>query len=142
VPFRRLWPSILAVALSACVSVQETQTAVESAWVGRQADEFFIAYGPPSSDYRLDNGDRLVRWSSGVNQYFVPGSSHSTGTVIGNQVSVTTYSSPPSAIETECQVDIVIDPKGTITKMRIAKDTVGDWQLSRCREFLKVRVKN
>src|SRR3972149_4576145 len=121
-----------AATLAGCVSTAETRTAAESQWVGRLADEFFLAYGPPLSVYPLDGGGRLVKWNGGQKTYNLPGWSDSYGSVssVTGRISMTTYTTPPSSKTIQCEIDIYIDAAGVIQQMRIAKDTIGAWQLS------------
>lgn len=132
---------ILALCLAGCVSVEDTQKAAADAWIGHSSDEFFLTYGAPFSVYELASGERLMRWSSGVHSFNIPGHSTTTGSVGPyGMVSLHTTTTPGGSIDTECQIDFVVDAAGLIHQMRIAKDTIGDWALSRCREYLKLKV--
>lgn len=124
--------------LAACQSLEETSTHLRSAWIGKPTDSFFLSAGPPSAQIRLNNGDTLYTWSSGVSSVPVPGFATTTGNVIGNSVFLTTTSTPSSQIDLECRAQIVARG-GVIKDIRAAVDTIGLWQLSRCDEVLKLQ---
>jgi hypothetical protein len=132
----------LALAVAACTTTQDVETSLQSDWIGHQADDFYVAYGPPQSQYKLDNGSQIERWSSGVRTVVIPGSSNSYGTVSpGGFVNITTNTTPATAIGLNCTLDFVVSPKGQITEVRVAQDTIGLWRFSRCAEYLMITKK-
>ena len=57
--------SLASVALAGCTTTEETTANAQSRWVGQPADVFFAAYGPPRSNYPLNNGGTLYTWRGG-----------------------------------------------------------------------------
>lgn len=128
--------AVLAIAISGCISNTETQQKLSSAWAGRPADEFFIKNGPPNSTHRLDGGGAIYSWSGGHESYSLPGASTTTFSPSwGGATVATTTTTAPSKLNISCSAQIVTDSSGRIQEIRLTKDTIGAWQLSRCNEI-------
>ncbi|MFN3831365.1 MAG: hypothetical protein ACK4SQ_04015 [Allorhizobium sp.] len=120
-----------------CTTTEQANNALASRFVGTSADSFFIAYGPPSSSYKLTSGDGvLYTWAEPAKTYVMPGQSNTT--FIGNRA-FTTYS-PGNSYDVQCTLKIAVDGKGIIRQIDVLRDTMGDWQLSRCNEVFSKKA--
>lgn len=75
-PFAAL--ALASVALAGCTTTEETTANAQSKWVGQSADVFFAAYGPPMSNYPLNNGGTLYTWRGGETEVPVAKAPNST----------------------------------------------------------------
>lgn len=96
------------------------------AYIGKPADQFFLRFGPPSSDYVLDSGDRMYLWAENATVYRGAGKQ-----TFSSSAPVVTS----GGIVVQCEVRIVADRGGVIRQILAQNDTVGKWQLSRCHEL-------
>ena len=99
----------------ACGSTQQAAETVRSSWTGKPADEFFVKHGPPKRTHTLANGGKVYLWET---------------------VAMPSGTSKQIA----CTADIVTDPKGLITSIKLQEDTIGHWNLSRCSEVFHSRL--
>jgi hypothetical protein len=127
------------IAAAGCQSTQETTHRLQSSWIGRSSDEFFIKHGAPVNEFTLANGGKIYTWDGARAQVHVPDMPSSNtsyvGTPYGGTLSVTTteWSGGYSA-NLSCVVQIVTDKNRNIVEIRASKDTIGMWNLSRCAE--------
>jgi hypothetical protein len=124
--------------LCACTSAQEALKSVESSYIGQKADRFFIARGPPAGTHRLSDGGTIYTWIGGVKGYHIPSTTtvNLTPTFGGGATgTATTYGGGNLAIG--CKLELLADPQDVVRSIRVAQDTIGAWQLSRCAEILK-----
>ncbi len=96
----------VSVALCAC-GTQMAARSLQSSWLGKPADAFFVRNGAPKEDHKLDAGGSVYTWES-------------TSTEAGRMF---------------CTVNIVTNSNGVITKIRPKEDSVGFWRLSHCAEI-------
>lgn len=108
---RRLYFFILLISaiLGACSTTREAAQALQFQYIGKNSDEFFAIYGPPSSEYGLESGDRVFRWNSGKwsNAY----------------------------AEVFCEVQLLVSRDNKIKSIAPINDSIGKWQTSRCAEI-------
>ena len=125
-------------ALCACTTPQQAILSVQNKYVGRPVDEFFVAKGPPQSEYKLNNGDTVYTWVGGIRHYHIPTTTdvRLRQTYSGNiRGTATTYEGGDVTIG--CTVELHTNANGVVRSARIANDTIGRWQLSRCAEILE-----
>jgi hypothetical protein len=72
-----------------------------SGFVGKPMTAVVSQYGFPVGAYDIDINKRAFVWQMN-NSVVVPGSSFTTGTVVGNQVFANTYSAPAYASSYSC----------------------------------------
>lgn len=122
---------LLSVALAGCTTTQQANKVLETRFKGSPADSFFLAYGPPSSSYKLHSGGgTLYTWSERPKNYTMPMRANTT--MYGNQA-YTTFSGGGS-YSVQCSLKIAVDAGGMIQTIDVLSDTMGDWELSRCHE--------
>lgn len=122
---------VLLLALAGCTTTQQANKVLETRFKGSSADSFFLAYGPPSSSYKLNSGGgTLYTWSEQAKNYTMPMRANTT--MYGNQA-YTTFSGGGS-YSVQCSLKIAVDAGGTIQTIDVLSDTMGDWELSRCHE--------
>jgi hypothetical protein len=121
---------VLLIALAGCTTTEQANSALASRFKGGAADSFFLAYGPPTSSYKLASGGTLYTWAESAKTYNMPG--HANTSFVGNQA-FTTYT-PGSSYNVQCTLKIAVDAKGVIQQIDVLSDTMGDWQMSRCNE--------
>jgi len=85
----------LAVLLTGCASQ------IMSGFVGKPVTAVIGQYGFPAGAYEVDKNKRAFVWQMN-NSVVVPGSSFTSGTVIGNQIFANTYTSPAYASSFAC----------------------------------------
>ena len=83
---RRLF-TLTVLLLTGCAST------IMSGYVGKPISVVVSDYGFPSGAYDIDTTKRAFVWQMN-NSVVVPGSSYTSGTVIGNQMFASTYSAP------------------------------------------------
>src|SRR5262245_12608793 len=81
-----LWP---AMALSACTTGQDALNVMTPKYIGKKADVFFSENGPPSSQYLLENGSRIYRWTTGETKMDLPEATAFNATTYGNSINGT-----------------------------------------------------
>lgn len=96
--------------LIGCVSTESVQHDVALTWIDENFDEFVFEHGEPRSMFRMQNGMQIYKWSS--NRH-------------GDSAAVA------------CEMDILVDEMNYIRGVRITKDGMGQWQISRCAEVLR-----
>ena len=74
---------------------------IMSGFVGKPMTAVISQYGFPAGSYDIDRNKRAFVWQMN-NSVVVPGSSFTTGTVVGNQVFANTYSAPAYASSFSC----------------------------------------
>lgn len=116
-------------AMSGCNTLGKTMTRVNAEYMGRNMDEFVLKHGVPQSKYQLNNGDYLYTWNSGTHSYAMPATVNTYGH--------TAYVSGGGSIDIYCELQIHTDSKGTILDIKAMKDTVGEWDVSRCGEVFR-----
>jgi len=76
-------------------------TQIMSGFVGKPMTAVVSQYGFPVGAYDIDINKRAFVWQM-TNSVVVPGSSFTTGTVVGSQVFANTYSAPAYASSYSC----------------------------------------
>lgn len=122
-----------------CTTTEDANVGLETRYIGKPVDEFFIQHGPPSSKHTLDSGKALYVWAENPKFYTTSGQTNTTVNVVGDSAFATTSSTPSSTITVQCQVRILANAKGIIEQILSHSDTVGDWELSRCAEVFRIR---
>lgn len=129
--------ALLFAALSGCATTQQVGEANYKRWVGKPAEEFVRAYGPPHGRYETQFGGHIMQWRLGVSSQYVPGTTVVTTQTIGGVGfgNATTYGG--GIAEHFCDVRIETSAKGIIMDFSIPADTYGELGMSRCAEVLK-----
>lgn len=117
-------------AASSCTTTEQANSALDSRFRGKSADSFFLAYGPPSSSYKLNSGGTLYTWQERAKVYNLPDTVNTT--IIGNQAFSTV--DPGGRVHIQCTLKLNVSASGTIEKIDVLNDSIGDWQMSRCNE--------
>jgi hypothetical protein len=133
----KLGAVLMGFALCSCSTAEEGLQGVRNQYLGQKADQFFIARGPPASSYKLTDGGTIYTWTGGVRGYSIP----STTTVnlrptYGGGATGTATSNGGGELTIACTLDLHADEQGIVRSIRVARDTIGAWQLSRCAEIL------
>lgn len=118
-----------------CASTKTTLQSVNAAYVGKNADAFFIKHGPPLSAFQLDQGGVIYRWQSNVKNYNMPATTTHNGTVNSYGYTGTSVTSGGGNLSVYTTLQIDADTQNTITQISILEDTIGKWQLSRFNEL-------
>jgi len=58
--------------LIGCTTSQDAVNLIMPRYAGQKADVFFSENGPPSSQYQMEDGSRIYRWSSGESHVHTP----------------------------------------------------------------------
>lgn len=122
--------------LVSCVSTQSVIDGFTPLWVNRNFDEFVLEYGAPYSEFKLQSGSTLYKWSSGITSVNMPVTTH--GTVYNSGYGTSNFTSYTSggAINMVCEMDILVNEQNNIQSIKITKDSIGVWVTSRCSEVL------
>lgn len=83
---------------------------MQTSWVGKRADDFFVKHGAAQQEQRLSDGRRVYVWQASAN-----------ASMGGPRVF--------------CSADIVASATGMITEIRPREDSIGLWNTSRCTEI-------
>ncbi len=121
-----------------CTTTNQVQNNLIS-YIGTNTDSFFMRYGMPAARFKLQNSMIMYRWSSGVTNFQMPAFTTSSGNIdgLGNYSgSSTTFGNSP--IRLECVIDITAYENNNIQSIRIVRDTIGLWAISRCAEILNM----
>jgi hypothetical protein len=127
---------IITLIISGCTTSQDAINIIAPKYIGQKADMFFSVNGPPYGQYVMDNGAKIYKWDSGVQNVSMPTTTSFDAytTPIGMSGTATTSG---GSITVDCQLEIHTDPKNTIQSFRVLRDTIGMWETSRCHEFFK-----
>lgn len=125
---------ILAVLLSGCATKANYEKVLDS-WIGSNADNLVMKWGPPASSYSLSNGGRVLEYSKQRNVQIggytttVPQTTYSSGTAsaygpngsaYGNYSGTSTKyvqrTAPVQNIVKQCITRFTVNAQGTITK--------------------------
>lgn len=123
--------------ISACSTTQQAADKLQSDFIGKNFDEFVVRYGPPYKKHELNSGDLLYLWNSGVKSYAMPQTTTIQGAISRYSYSETATTTGGGAIKVYCELQIVTSPNGTIKEIKPIRDTIGDWEMSRCAEIFK-----
>lgn len=121
-----------------CTTTNQVQNNLIS-YIGTNTDSFFMRYGMPAARFKLQNSMIMYRWSSGITNFQMPAFTTSSGNIdgLGNYSgSSTTFGNSP--IRLECVIDITAYENNNIQSIRIVRDTIGLWAISRCAEILNM----
>lgn len=102
--------AFLAFSLAACGSTDHAVRTANARWIGQPVDSFFARNGPPKRDHSMAGGGKVYFWET-------------VAMPSGTRTKIT------------CSADIVSDPKGMITDIRLKEDSIGHWNTSRCTEI-------
>ncbi len=63
----KMWALALPVLaiVAGCQTSADALNTVSASWVGKPADDFFLRYGPPQSQYQRQDGGRIYSWRGG-----------------------------------------------------------------------------
>jgi hypothetical protein len=122
------------IGLAGCQSTQETSQHLQSNWVGKSSDDFFIKHGAPIGAFALADGGAIYTWDGARTSVYVPSVPITNTSYVGTVPVTTTSWSGNGSIAVACAVQIVTDKDRKITEIRATKDSIGMWQLSRCAE--------
>ncbi|SJZ94081.1 hypothetical protein [Consotaella salsifontis] len=150
----------MAVGVGGCTTTEEANQAIQSRWIGQSSDSFFAQYGPPVSQFSLNNGGIIYTWQGGDTQRTIPAqyrtmtkeekkaqAKYGPRTVINIGGGAGYNSAPPGQVlvspeRTEqlgCEAQITTDAKGIITNVKATRDTDGaGFSFSRCAEVFGV----
>jgi hypothetical protein len=123
-----------------CVGCATTQHAVDRmtrTYTGQSIDAFFRRHGAPAQQHRLHSGETLYTWNSEVHSFAWPQTTTFSGTASPYGFSGTAHTLSATSIDVGCTVQLVAAPDGTLTDVRIVRDTFGLWSVSRCAEIFK-----
>jgi hypothetical protein len=126
---------IVAIFLASCSTTQQAAVALQSGWVGKNADDFFRRYGPPASSFALADGGMIYEWVGGRAAVYIPGTASTTTTSVGNTAISNTQFSGGGNIYLGCKVRITTKRDRSITGIEPSGDSIGMWQTSRCAEL-------
>lgn len=87
--------------LTAAVLLMGCASQIMSGFVGKPMTVVVGQYGLPATSFDVDTNKRAFVWQID-NTRVVPGSSYTTGSVVGNQVFASTYSSPARTRTRSC----------------------------------------
>lgn len=107
--YRNCLCALYALSLAGCGSTQQATVSAQNLWTGRPADQFFAKNGPPKRQYTMASGAKVYSWE-------------------------TLSLSPLGTQQMVCTADILSDPRGLITEIRMQEDSIGLWNTSRCTE--------
>lgn len=122
--------ALCAIFLVGCTTTNQANQALSARFQGKDADSFFVTYGPPSSTYKLNSGGTLYTWQENARIYNMPGTVNTT--FIGNQAQSTI--TPGARIQVQCTIKLQVASSGKIEKIDVLNDSIGRWQMSRCNE--------
>lgn len=131
----------MAVAMLGCTTDKAAQQ-MQSSWVGKSTDSFFIANGPPIGSFTLSDGRTLYTWRSRVSTVHLPATATTTANTYGGITTATTNVSGGGDVNMYCEAQITAAPNGNIVEIKPVKDTVGAWALSRCSEVFAERARS
>ena len=123
----------LAIALAGCATTANYEKLLSS-WVGSNADNLVMRWGPPSNSYPLSNGGRVLEYSNQRNIQLggytqtVPQTTYSSGTASaygtggsaygtysGTSTTYVQRTTPVQNIAMQCITRFTINSQGTIT---------------------------
>ncbi len=108
--FGQVFAALVALSvLSGCGTTGIANDAARDRWIGQPSDAFFVKHGAPKRQLTLNNGGKVYAWET-------------VAMPSGTQIQIA------------CSADIVTDPRGIITEIRLQEDTIGLWNTSRCTE--------
>ena len=136
----------LAAALAGCQTTKQAAQALENRWIGQPADSFFVANGPPVSEFPRDAGGSIYTWRGGEATSYLPAQWHTPAPkpAAGNQSAFSAFNSRPYPVLVQparrfdyyCEAQIVADASGVIENIRISRDSDGrGLSFSRCAEL-------
>lgn len=119
--------ALVALAVAGCstTGTREANEAVAAKYVGQPVDAFFLEHGPPHDEHQLNSGDTMYLWAENA---LVPRGIYGLQPVSANGPTST------DRVVVQCELQIVASRSGTIQRISVHNDTIGEWQLSRCRE--------
>jgi hypothetical protein len=125
-------------AISGCTTTQQAMVRANNRYVGKNFDEFVLERGIPTSKYQLNNGDYVYVWNSGIISYNMPATTTMNGTVspYGSYYGTATTTGG-GTLNVFCEVRIHTKSDGTIISIEPVRDTIGNWEMSRCSECFK-----
>ena len=115
---RVIWLVLAALLAAGCATREKYDTLVRG-WVGHPSDALVRSWGPPSSTYKLRNGNTLMLYETNkVEAYTAPTQIYQApGTVVGNTVypgPVTVTGGQTTTYEKRCRTQFEVDSAGKI----------------------------
>ncbi|MEF2073325.1 hypothetical protein [Consotaella aegiceratis] len=149
---------LCAAVLTGCTTTEDANLAIQSQWMGQPSDAFFAQYGPPASQFALNDGGTIYTWRGGdtersiAAQYRPMTESEKKHAKDGPRTVINIGSDPApyvppgqvlvSPARTEqlgCEAQIATNADGIITSIRTSRDTDGQgFSFSRCAEVFGV----
>lgn len=126
--------ALMSVVLSGCNTTEQANAVLEQKYQGTQVDAFFLEYGPPVRSFRTKSGDSIYIWAEEAKNYYIPPTASTSINTYGTTSYATTNFYGGGSINVQCQLKVIADRRGVIKEIVAHKDTVGDWDLSRCHE--------
>ena len=117
--FRRMSFVALAVlVVTGCATREKYEQRVQS-WVGHTSDDLARAWGPPSGNYKLNNGNTMIMYeANSVEAYTSPTQVYQApGTVIGNVFypgPTTVTGGTTTTVQKRCRTQFEVDGAGRI----------------------------
>ncbi len=142
-----------------CVTTEEANQAIQSRWIGQPSDVFFAQYGPPVSQFAMNDGGTIYTWRGGetsrdVAPVYRPmteqekaAARNAPHTVINIGGTYNANPAPPGQVVVSpgrvdylaCEAQITTSPAGIITYIKATRDTDGQGlSFSRCAEVFDV----
>lgn len=101
---------LLLAVVAGCGSIEQAARGMQTSWLGKPADDFFVAHGPPIKTHTAQDGRRIYLWE-------------------------TTAFATGGRLDVKCSAELVADPAGSIIQIRPREDSIGLWNTSRCTEI-------
>jgi hypothetical protein len=127
---------LLVLGLTACTSSQMAVQSLGEQYGRQHLDKFVVDHGAPYSAYETAKGGIIYEWSSGIDSVSMPQTINHTGTI--NQFGMYSGTSTVNgggAMKLECAIKIITDKDKIIREIRIERDSMGHWEMSRCNEI-------
>ncbi|SMR83440.1 hypothetical protein SAMN04488030_3359 [Aliiroseovarius halocynthiae] len=120
--------------VASCNSTEQANNVLAQKYQGSQVDAFFLQHGPPVRSFRTKAGETIYIWAEEPKNYYVPPTANTTLNNYGATSYATTNFYGGGSYNVQCQLKVIADRRGVIKQIAAHKDTVGDWDLSRCHE--------
>lgn len=136
--FRRFMLCVTLLFLAAgCTTTNQAMLRANEKFVGKNIDEFVLAYSPPYAKHTLNSGDLVYLWNSGVLTYNMPGMTTMSGSQTPYGFSASGFSYGGGTARVFCEIQIMTSESGIIQRIQARTDTLGRWTTSRCSEVFR-----
>ncbi len=154
--FRPLAALAACLVIAGCTTTEDAQRSLDRRWPGQPVDNFFSAYGPPVSSYKLSGGRVIYTWRGGRLEKYIPPDYQIVrrdpfydpmfGPRFGPRFGPwfddpqMVMVSPGRDVRLQCVAQITVDKARIIQSISLSADTEGDgFSQSRCAEVFGVR---